>query len=53
MFGQVQYRLDRVGPHDAAAHAAGQPVASFEEQVEAVHKLISQGKVWYIDACYR
>lgn len=44
-FGHTQYRVDRAQAHEDTARAAGAPVAGFEEQVAAVHRLMQQGKV--------
>ncbi|GLC72585.1 hypothetical protein PLESTF_001267300 [Pleodorina starrii] len=44
-FGRFQYRSEQAEQHRAAAAAAGAPVSSFEEQVEALGRLLQQGKI--------
>ncbi|GIL66743.1 hypothetical protein Vafri_20219 [Volvox africanus] len=44
-FGRFQYRTAASQQHDAAAEAAAAPVSSFEEQVEALGRLLRQGKI--------
>lgn len=45
LFGRYQYLSHAAREHAAAAEASGHPVVGFGEQVEAVGRLMREGKV--------
>ncbi len=45
LFGRYQYLAHAARQHAAAAEACGHPVVGFGEQVEAVGRLMREGKV--------